>query len=113
MIPTTLPNPAPIPDARGGPHSKQAAADALREERSRPSAGPFSVVLAQLLGLAAICIRFNPSYVPLAGTVIVGFVIHYWLPFRYKEPFWIGLSIIGGAYLESAASPQGSLVSGI
>src|SRR6185503_2689507 len=35
----------------------------------------------------------------VAGVATGGFAVHYWLPFRYKEPCWILVSLAGGAVL--------------
>ncbi len=103
---------APAPAGRGGSDSRQAAALARKEAHARPSPGTFLFVLALLLVFIAVCAWLRPSFAPLAGTVTFGFAIHYWLPFRFKEAFWIGLSIVGGTYLAAMATAEESLASG-
>lgn len=58
--------------------------------------------LAVQLGLLLVVFKvFNleePAFLLLAAATFCGFLVHYWLPFRLKEPFWLALSM-SGAYL--------------
>jgi alginate O-acetyltransferase complex protein AlgI len=39
------------------------------------------------------------AFLVVAAMATGGFAVHYWLPFRYKEPWWILVSLAGGALL--------------
>jgi D-alanyl-lipoteichoic acid acyltransferase DltB (MBOAT superfamily) len=72
-----------------------------REARAVPSVAGFALIIVQLAGLMAVFRAFSiedPNFQMLAAVSFGGFAVHYWLPFRLKEWFWIALSI-GGAYL--------------
>lgn len=61
----------------------------------------FAALLCELLGLLAIFRAYEiegPVFFTLSCIVVIGFVIHYWLPFHWKEWFLIAWSI-SGAYL--------------
>lgn len=83
--------------------------DQRREERARPSLRAFAILLPQIVALAALTDYFHSTFARAAWAVVAGFVVHFWLPYRWKEPFWILLSIAGGVYL---AAPDGSLLGG-
>src|SRR5271166_1607222 len=72
-----------------------------RLERSKTDVRRF-VMLAIPLALLLLTFRaYNleqPAFFRLACIVFGGFAVSYWLPFRYKEPFLILLSLTG-AYL--------------
>ena len=53
--------------------------------------------MLQALVFAPLTYRFYPKLFPFAVAVPVGFAIHYWLPFRFKEQGWIAISLLGGA----------------
>ena len=69
-----------------------------RVARAKPQAGTYVLLLAQL-GLLLLTIFVyrleEPIFVWVAAVIFAGFAVHYWLPFRFKEPFWIALSIAG------------------
>ncbi len=82
----TRPVPAPIPDPR--------------EARAQRNLGRFLLLVGQLAVLLGSFKTYRleePAFLVLAGLVFGGFAIHYWLAFRFKEPFWILLSL-GGAF---------------
>jgi hypothetical protein len=53
----------------------------------------------------------EPAFLRLAAIAFAGFAVHYWLPFAWKEPFWIALSL-GGAFVLLDVVPA-ALVIGI
>jgi alginate O-acetyltransferase complex protein AlgI len=78
-----------------------------REAFAVPSLGGFVLILLQLAGLMAVFMVFTleePQFQVLLGLCFAGFMVHYWLPFRYKEWFWIGLSAAGAYVLLDARS---------
>lgn len=44
--------------------------------------------------------------------VFASFAIHYWLPFRFKEPFWIGVSLLATAFFFPPRTVVGLLAFG-
>ena len=79
------------------------AADA-RVERSKPDVRRFAMLvipLALLLFTFKVYNLEQPAFFRLACIVFGGFVVSYWLPFRYKEPFVILLSLAGAYVLLS------------
>lgn len=89
---------------RGGAIDLETAADGPvdpREARSAPHLGPFCAIVAQL-GLLLLVFRLyrieEPAFLVLMCVGVGGFAVHYWLPFRFKEWFWIALSV-GGAFV--------------
>ncbi|HUE86415.1 MAG TPA: hypothetical protein VMO26_10085 [Vicinamibacterales bacterium] len=78
------------------------AADAdPRAARAVCSLTGFATIMVQLAALMVVFRVFQVEdrrFVMLAALCFGGFAVHYWLPFRYKEWFWIALSL-GGAYV--------------
>lgn len=108
--------------AQGGvaPASADAALDP-RVARAKPQAGPYFFLLAQL-GLLLLTISVyrleEPVFVWVAALIFAGFAVHYWLPFRFKEPFWIALSVVGafaffGLFIASLLLATGLVLFGI
>ena len=72
-----------------------------REARAVPSLAGFALIMVQLAALMAVFRVFSleeRSFHMLAALSFAGFAVHYWLPFKFKEWFWIALSL-GGAYV--------------
>lgn len=77
------------------------AAGAATEDKARPVPLRFLGLVAQIVLLAVVIQRYRieePVFLLLCALVFGGFLIHYWLPFRFKEVFAITLSL-GGAFL--------------
>ena len=75
-----------------------------RVERSKPDLRRFAMLvipLALLLFTFKVYNLEQPAFFRLACIVFGGFAISYWLPFRYKEPFLILLSLAGAYVLLS------------
>jgi len=72
-----------------------------REARATTNPVRFAILAGQL-GLLILVFRVyhveDPAFLLLAALTFGGFAVHYWLPFRLKEPFWIALSL-GGAFV--------------
>jgi alginate O-acetyltransferase complex protein AlgI len=80
----------------------QETADELRARHALPNVGRFLLLALQFLLLVVVFRAFEleeRAFVRMAGVAWGGFVVHYWLPFRYKEPFWIALSLLGATIL--------------
>jgi alginate O-acetyltransferase complex protein AlgI len=72
-----------------------------REERATPSLVRFLPLLVQLVLLLAVFRALNieePAFLLMMALAFGGFAVHYWLPFAFKEAWWLTLSI-GGAFL--------------
>src|SRR5271157_2566490 len=72
-----------------------------RLERSKTDVRRFAMLAIPLALLLLTFRAYNleqPAFFRLACVVFGGFAVSYWLPFRYKEPFLILLSLTG-AYL--------------
>lgn len=88
--------------ALGGvrPAGEEAVLDP-RAARARPRTDTYLLLLAQL-GLLLLTFSVyrleEPIFIWVAALIFAGFAVHYWLPFRFKEPFWIALSV-AGAYV--------------
>jgi alginate O-acetyltransferase complex protein AlgI len=94
-ITATVPVPATLP--------RVAPAEVADVRASRATRDPvkFAALVAQLavLGLVFHTYRLEePAFLLLGGLTLAGFVVHYWLPFALKEPFWLVLSV-SGAFL--------------
>lgn len=80
-----------------------------REVHAIPQPRRFFALAGQL---ALLLLVFNiyhtmdrPPFVNMSALAFGGFLVHYWLPFRFKEPFWVAVSILGGFFL---AKPFGT-----
>ena len=77
----------------------EASADP-RARRASCSVIGFTAIVLQLAALMVVFRLFrleDRRFATMAALCFSGFAVHYWLPFRYKEWFWIALSL-GGAY---------------
>ena len=73
-----------------------------RLERAKPDVRRFAMLVVALAFLLLTFKVYNleqPAFFRFACIVVGGFVISYWLPFRYKEPFLILLSLVGAYVL--------------
>src|SRR6476660_6224186 len=74
---------------------------AAQIERSRPDLWRFAVLAIQLSLLLLVFDLYgleSRRFLTLSALIVGGFVVSYWLPFRFKEPFLIALSV-GGSFL--------------
>ena len=69
-----------------------------RAAMARPDVARFTSLMAQL-GLVLAVFYFyrieEPAFGILSVLVVAGFAIHYWLPFDWKQPFYITWSVAG------------------
>ncbi len=73
-----------------------------RELRATPRLGPFLSLAAQLVLLLLVFSLYHlgkGGFLRMSSIVFGAFLIHYWLPFRIKEPFWVAVSIAGAFVL--------------
>jgi hypothetical protein len=92
-----------------------------RVERAQPDVRRFAMLAASLSLLLFTFKVYNleqPAFFRLACIVFAGFAVSYWLPFRYKEPFLILLSLAGayvllGPAVASLLIAAGLLIFGI
>ena len=94
------------PEAVAEPRSQARGLDP-RSQRAKPDPGYFLALATQLaLVLAVFSVfrieQFGPNdsgFFLMSAVVFGAFLIHYWLPFRLKERFWIGISLLAAAAL--------------
>jgi len=71
-------------------------------DRSRPDLLRFGVLAVQLAMLLLVFDLYgleSQRFFILSCLIVGGFAVSYWLPFRFKEPFVIALSLAGSYYL--------------
>jgi D-alanyl-lipoteichoic acid acyltransferase DltB (MBOAT superfamily) len=76
-------------------------AASAQERHATGSLLGFGIILVQLAALMVVFRVFgieDRAFRIMAALAFGGFAVHYWLPFRFKEWFWIALSL-GGAYV--------------
>jgi D-alanyl-lipoteichoic acid acyltransferase DltB (MBOAT superfamily) len=67
-----------------------------------PRLGPFLALAAQLALLLLVFSLFNlerAGFGRFLAVVFGAFLVHYWIPFRFKEPFWVAVSVAGAFWL--------------
>jgi len=85
-------------------------------ERSRPDLRRFAVLAVQL---ALLLLAFDlyglesRRFFTLGCLIFGGFAVSYWLPFRFKEPFLIVLSLAGAYFLLDAAVASLLIAAGV
>jgi len=98
---TTVDTPVSLPAERHstvGASSGRIAARVSRERNATPSLRKFVTIMAQLLGLLFVFHQYHletPEFVLMSVGIVAAFAVHYWLPFRFKEGFWVAVSIVG------------------
>lgn len=78
-----------------------------REERASRDLFKFATLVSQLFLLLVVSYLFQVeerAYLRLLSLVVGLFAIHYWLPFRWKEPFWVAGSLAGAFVLLQPAT---------
>src|SRR5271157_4430527 len=73
----------------------------VEEVHATPNVGRFLVLAAELALFLLVFHLFHletRGFILMSAVVFGTFFIHYWLPFRFKEPFWVTVST-GGAFL--------------
>jgi alginate O-acetyltransferase complex protein AlgI len=73
-----------------------------RARHAMPDAARFAFLTAQLVALVWAFRAFQieeRAFLNMMGVTGGAFIVHYWLPFRFKEPFWIVASLGGAALL--------------
>jgi len=79
---------------------------ARREANATPRPARFFALVAQLALLEIVFFLYDTAgasdwmhdynlFIRLSGMAFGAFLIHYWLPFRFKEPFWLATSLAG------------------
>jgi D-alanyl-lipoteichoic acid acyltransferase DltB (MBOAT superfamily) len=77
-----------------------------RATRAGTNPVKFAAILAQLALLMWAFVAFQVeerAFMRLALVLVAGFTVHYWLPFRWKEPAWIAVSLAGALALLGTA----------
>jgi D-alanyl-lipoteichoic acid acyltransferase DltB (MBOAT superfamily) len=63
----------------------------------------FLVLAAQLALLQLVFSVYHtmerPAFLNMTAIAFGAFLVHYWLPFRFKEPFWVAVSMVTGFFL--------------
>ncbi|HXM20931.1 MAG TPA: hypothetical protein VN948_06675 [Terriglobales bacterium] len=73
-----------------------------RELRAIPRLGPFLALAAQLALLLLVFGLYHlgeHGFLRMSAIAFGAFLVHYWLPFRFKEPFWVAVSVAGAFVL--------------
>jgi D-alanyl-lipoteichoic acid acyltransferase DltB (MBOAT superfamily) len=96
MIPATIAVDAVATSAPAAPVADPRAARAVR---SLPTFGLILLQLAAVLAVFRVFALGDRGFNLVLALSVGGFAIHYWLPFRYKEWFWIALSTAGAFVL--------------
>lgn len=97
MVSGALTTDAPVTVASTQPATVDARRAAFAERDPLKFAGLFAQ-LAVVLGAFLYFDIEEPAFEVLALLLAGGFAVHYWLPFAWKEPFYVLLSI-GGAFV--------------
>jgi hypothetical protein len=87
-----------------------------RAQMARTDLLKFSGFMAQLGLLLAVFYFYDleePIFGILAALIVGGFAIHYWLPFGWKEPFYIGWSLAGAFIVLMPATAAMLILSGL
>lgn len=75
---------------------------ASRDAHAATSWAGFVVLTAQLAGLLLLFHVYHletPQFMYMCAIVGGAFLIHYWLPFRFKEIFWVAISVAASFFL--------------
>ena len=86
----------------GPPQSKRDPRRALQESHAATDPVGFLVLAAQIMGLLFLFNYYHLEtfqFIEMSGIVGAAFFVHYWLPFRFKEIFWVAVSIAGSFFL--------------
>lgn len=97
------------------PPAHQPAVDP-RVSRATRDPVRFGILVVQLALLLLVFRTYrleDPSFMLLASTAFGGFAVHYWLPFRLKETFWLALSASGAFVLLEPVTAALLLASGV
>src|SRR5579864_6495865 len=65
---------------------------AVQDVRSAPNLARFMALAAELMLLLAVFRLYHletPVFFRMSVIVCAAFLIHYWIPFRFKEPFFV------------------------
>jgi hypothetical protein len=87
-----------------------------RAARAIPRVGPFVMLSVQLVALVWVIRTFRieeRAFLTMMGVASGGFFVHYWLPFKLKEPFWIAVSLIGATIMLGSGTALLLLVAGL
>jgi len=106
----------PDPIALSRPAAGVTAEDAQRVAAATTDLPRFVVLMMQLgllLGVFALYDLEDPAFGVLSLLVTGGFAIHYWLPFEWKERFYIGWSLAGAFVLLSPVVAALTIVIGL
>jgi alginate O-acetyltransferase complex protein AlgI len=82
-----------------GKHDRRRA---LQESHAATNPVRFLALVAQIAGLMLLFRYYHldsTQFLITAAFVFAAFFVHYWLPFRFKEIFWVAVSITGSVYL--------------
>ncbi len=86
----------------GLPQSKRDPRRALQESHAATDPVGFLVLAAQVAGLLFLFHYYHiesMQFLEMSAIVFAAFLVHYWLPFRFKEIFWVAVSIAGSFFL--------------
>lgn len=94
-------NPSMASAAGAAAKAAPVKAEEARRENARPDLARYLVIAAQLGALLFVMSLYHtmekPEYLRLTEIAFSAFLAHYWIPLRFKEWFWVAVSI-GGAF---------------
>ncbi|MGB6199993.1 MAG: hypothetical protein WBF35_10625 [Candidatus Acidiferrales bacterium] len=73
-----------------------------REGHATTRIGGFLALAAQLAALLLVFHLYHletPAFILMSAAAFGAFLVHYWLPFRFKELFWVGVSMVGAFWI--------------
>jgi hypothetical protein len=101
MKPSPTANPSSATAVAAAAKTAPAKPVDARVLNAKPQIGRYLAFAAQLGGLLLAMNLYHtmekPEYLRLCSIVFGAFLVHYWLPLRFKEWFWVAVSI-GGAF---------------
>jgi alginate O-acetyltransferase complex protein AlgI len=76
----------------------------------------FATMMAQLTVLLSVFYLYEieeQAFLLLSALVVGGFAVHYWLPFAWKQPFYIGYSVAGAFIMLPPAAAATLIAAGL
>jgi D-alanyl-lipoteichoic acid acyltransferase DltB (MBOAT superfamily) len=92
------------PAPASSPEAKRSSSEAAQAARAKPEGVRFCVLAVELAGLVAVFRLFHledPQFQAMLLVAGAMFAVHYWLPFRWKEPFVAAGSLAAALYFLS------------
>jgi alginate O-acetyltransferase complex protein AlgI len=98
------------------PQSKRDPRRVLQETHAVTDVIGFLALTAQIAGLLFLFYYYHLEtlqFLEMSAIVFAAFLVHYWLPFRFKEIFWVAVSVAGSFFLLDTKVAALVLVAGV